>query len=215
MKKLITTILLAASLPVSALSGGISEKGDQRIVSAGSGITEIIYALGAGDQVVAVDSTSVYPADVHRLPKLGYHKQMSAEGILALRPSILIGTDDMGPPATITQLENAGLEVAALPLQNSADNIQHRIETLAGLLNREQEGRQLWKSIEQNLEEARSMAAGQKKPRVLFLLAMGGRTPSVSGRDTSAHTLIELAGGVNPQRINSPVTNPCLTSPCW
>lgn len=198
MKKLITIILLAASLPVAALSGGTGEKDGLRIVSAGNGITEIIYALGAGDQVVAVDSTSVYPADVHKLPKLGYHKQMSAEGILALRPSILIGSDDMGPPATITQLESAGLEVAALPLQNSADNIQHRIETLAGLLNREQEGKQLWQSIAQNLEEAQNIASDQKKPRVLFLLAMGGRTPSVSGRDTSANTLIELAGGINP-----------------
>lgn len=169
-----------------------------RIISAGSGVTEIIYALGAGDQVVAVDSTSAYPNKVRRLPKLGYHKQMSAEGILALNPSILIGTDDMGPPSTMTQLQYAGLNIMPLSIENSTDNIKQRIETLAILLEREQEGEQLWKSITTDLMAAEKLSSHQKKPKVLFMLAMGGRVPSVSGSDTAANTLIELAGGINP-----------------
>ncbi|WP_354016338.1 heme/hemin ABC transporter substrate-binding protein [Endozoicomonas lisbonensis] len=188
-------IMIAALFSTAAQA---KETSPPRIISAGNGITEIIYALGAGDQLIAVDSTSVYPAEVHRLPKLGYHKQLSAEGILAMNPSILVGTDDMGPPATIEQLKGAGLTISALPLQNNADNIQLRIESLAKLLDREQEGKRLWKSVSESLSEARAIAGEQKKPKVLFMLAMGGRTPSVSGSDTSAHALIELAGGVNP-----------------
>ncbi|OED45024.1 hypothetical protein ACH42_06025 [Endozoicomonas sp. (ex Bugula neritina AB1)] len=169
-----------------------------RIVSAGSGVTEIIYALGAGDQVVAVDSNSAYPNAVHKLPKLGYHKNMSAEGILALNPSIMIGTDDMGPSATIAQLKDAGLTVMPLFIENSTENIQQRIETLATLLKREHQGQQLWKTISKDLVAAKALSGQHKKPKVLFMLAMGGRVPSVSGSDTAANTLIELAGGINP-----------------
>ena len=194
----LTTIKIMVIAALLSTAAQAKENFNPRIISAGSGITEIIYALGAGDKVIAVDSTSVYPTEVHRLPKLGYHKQMSAEGILALKPSILIGTDDMGPPATIDQLKSAGLTITALPLQNTADNIELRISTLATLLGKEQEGKQLWKSISASFSKARAIAGDQKKPKVLFMLAMGGRTPSVSGSDTSANTLIELAGGINP-----------------
>ena len=170
----------------------------ERIVSAGNGVTELIYALGAGDQVVAVDVTSNWPTATHQLPKLGYHKQMSAEGILAMAPTLLIGTDDMGPPSTISQLKTAGVQVESLPLEFSTENIKYRIEYLAKLLNKEDQGKKLWQSIKTSLDKAQSLADSRKnRPKVLFLLAMGGRTPSVSGDNTAANALIELAGGDN------------------
>lgn len=200
MKKLIKNLAIAACVPLSvlSLSAQASLKDDARIVSAGNGITEIIYALGAGDQLVAVDLTSNYPAEVNKLPKLGYHKQLSAEGVLALKPDVLIGTEDMGPPATIKQLEMAGLMVESYPTRNSAENIKERITALSELLGKEQEGQALWQSIRKDLESAKAIAKGKDKPKVLFLLAMEGRTPSVSGGGTEANALIELAGGVNP-----------------
>ncbi len=170
----------------------------QRIVSAGNGVTELIYALGAGDQVVAVDVTSNWPSATHKLPKLGYHKQMSAEGILAMAPTLLVGTEDMGPPSTISQLKSAGVQVESMPLGYSQEMIKYRIEYLAKLLNREEQGQALWQSIKTSLDEAQKLAESRKeKPRVLFMLAMGGRTPSVSGDNTAANALIELAGGNN------------------
>ena len=192
---IITTTLVSVLCCTAALAKPVPEP---RIISAGNGITEIIYALGAGDQVIAVDSTSVYPPEVHALPKLGYHKQLSAEGILALNPSIVIGSDDIGPDTTIDQLKNAGVDVAALPLKNTTGNIHYRIKELAKLLGREEAGEVLWQSIEHSLSEAKALYANKEKPNVVFLLAMGDRTPSVSGNNTSANALIELAGGHNP-----------------
>ena len=210
MKKLLASLAIAACLPLTAplaamatvinaqeeAKAGTPE--NMRIISAGNGITEIIYALGAGDQLIAVDLTSNYPPQANKLPKLGYHKQLSAEGVLALKPDVLIGTKDMGPPATITQLEMAGLEVESYPVKNSAESIHDRIQSLAELLGKEKEGEALWKSINDDLKAAREIASDNKKPRVLFLLAMDGRTPSVSGADTEANALIQLAGGFNP-----------------
>ncbi|WOG27680.1 hemin ABC transporter substrate-binding protein [Endozoicomonas sp. 8E] len=222
MKKLLATLAVAALLPLSYsaiatvtdASHKVPAADEKRIVSAGNGITEIIYALGAGDQLVAVDLTSNYPPQVNKLPKLGYHKQLSAEGILALKPDMLIGTDDMGPETTITQLEMAGLEVESYAIKNSAKNIHERIHSLAKLLDKEKEGEVLWKSIDSDLKAAKEMADGNDKPRVLFLLAMEGRNPSVSGAGTEANALIKLAGGFNPAeaQFNSykPLSNESL-----
>ena len=193
--KKISTVMIAALFTMAAQA---KEVATPRIISAGNGITEIIYALGAGNQVVAVDSISAYPEAVQNLPKLGYVRQLSAEGILALKPDLLIGTDEMGPPSTMEQLKSAGLNITTLPQQSNADNIQLRISSLAKLLDKEQEGKQLWQSVSGSLAEARDIAGNQKKPTVLFMLAMGGRTPYVAGNNTSANALIELAGGANP-----------------
>ena len=193
--KRLSTIIIATLLAMAAQAKEISTP---RIISAGSGVTEIIYALGAGDQIVAVDSISAYPEDVNSLPRLGYLKQLSAEGILAMQPSILIGTEDMGPPTTMEQLKSAGVNIATLPLKSDAESIQHRILSLAKILDKEQEGKQLWQSVSDSFAEARNIAGEQKKPTVLFMLAMGGRTPYVAGNNTAANSLIELAGGINP-----------------
>ena len=186
------------SSPVTTSAQEQKQEQSQRIVSAGNGITELVYALGAGDQVVAVDSTSNWPPQTHEVPKLGYHKQLSAEGILAMKPSILIGTEDMGPPSTLIQLKNAGVKVAALPLDYTVEAIHQQIEHMGQLLGKEKEGKALWASIKASLEKAQTLAASHKdKPKVMFLLAMGGGSLSVSGSDTAADAMIELAGGEN------------------
>ncbi|MRI33088.1 hemin ABC transporter substrate-binding protein [Endozoicomonas sp. OPT23] len=193
MKKLLLAV--AACLPMTLMA---AQKNDARIISAGNGITEIIYTLGAGEQVIAVDSTSNFPDEVNKLPKLGYHKALSAEGILALQPDLLVGTNDMGPDTTITQLEMAGLDIASYPVKDSAENIKERITALADLLGREEQGKALWSSISADLNKAKEIASDKKKPKVIFLLAMGNRSPSISGGETGANALINMAGGVNP-----------------
>ncbi|OED50543.1 hypothetical protein ACH42_00945 [Endozoicomonas sp. (ex Bugula neritina AB1)] len=196
LKTVVTTIALAAAIPAAVSAAPV--KDNIRIVSAGSGVTEIIYALGAGDKVVAADATSNFPAEVNELPKLGYHKQLSAEGILAMAPTMLVGSADMGPPATLNQLKGAGLTVKALPVDNSVESIETRIDALASLLGKEKEGEQLWQDISESLEQAQTLAdSHEKKTRVMFVLAMGGRTPTVAGEGSAANAIMNLAGGYN------------------
>ncbi len=208
MKKTFKPLFLSTVMAVSAAMGANTalahnSHDNQRIVSAGNGVTEIIYALGAGDQVIAVDQTSTWPTQVNQLPRLGYHKQLSAEGILALEPTMLIGTEDMGPPSTLAQLESAGVEVEALPLKHTAESIENQIKSLADILGKEEQGNALWEDIEDSLDEAKALAASyeekhEKKVPVLFVLAMGGRSPTIAGTGTAANAMIGLAGGYNP-----------------
>lgn len=208
MKKTFKPLFLSTVMAVSAAMGANTalahnSHDNQRIVSAGNGVTEIIYALGAGDQVIAVDQTSTWPTQVNQLPRLGYHKQLSAEGILALEPTMLIGTEDMGPPSTLAQLESAGVEVEALPLKHTAESIENQIKSLANILGKEEQGNALWEDIEDSLDEAKALATSyeekhEKKVPVLFVLAMGGRSPTIAGTGTAANAMIGLAGGYNP-----------------
>ncbi len=67
-------------------------------------MTEIIYALGLGDRVVGSDISSHWPEEVKQLPRIGYPRTLSAEGILALRPDLLVTTPEAGPPAALEHL---------------------------------------------------------------------------------------------------------------
>ncbi|HEY1098095.1 MAG TPA: ABC transporter substrate-binding protein, partial [Myxococcota bacterium] len=90
-----------------------------RIVAVGGGVTESVFALGLGDRVVAVDGSSVFPAAVTTLPQVGYHRALSAEGVISQRPDVVVLTDEAGPPAAIAQLKAAGVNVVVIPEQHS------------------------------------------------------------------------------------------------
>ncbi len=79
----------------------------QRWVSAGGSLSEWVVALGGESKLVGVDTTSQHPQALKQLPSVGYQRQLAAEGVLALRPDILIGTEEMGPPPVLKQLEGA------------------------------------------------------------------------------------------------------------
>ena len=98
-----------------ALSTPAFEQEINTIASAGGDITEIPFEFGVGDRVVAVDSTSIYPEAVTDLASIGYVRELSAEGVLATGADLLIGADDMGPPATMDNLEAAGMRVEYAP----------------------------------------------------------------------------------------------------
>lgn len=95
-KKLVTAVL--------ALSWAFSVTAAERIVVAGGSLTELIYAMGAGERVVGVDETTSYPPETAKLPHIGYWKQLSSEGILSLRPDSVITWQDAGPQIVLDQL---------------------------------------------------------------------------------------------------------------
>ena len=86
-------------------------KDASRVVVAGGSITEIFYFLGEQDRIVALDVTSNFPPEAKSLPSIGYVRALSAEGLLSMNPSIILGEDDMGPPAVIKQIRETSLLV--------------------------------------------------------------------------------------------------------
>lgn len=169
-----------------------------RIVSVGGGVTEIVFALGAGARVVGVDTSSIFPEAATRLPKVGYQRQLSAEGALALRPTLVIANADAGPAAAMEQLRTSGVTVLIVPAEHTIDGARTRIRTMAQALRRDADGAKLLAALD--LAFARARAHGAElvpKPRVLFIYARGQGTVNVSGRGTAADEMIRLAGGEN------------------
>src|ERR1700745_3367760 len=86
-----------------------TSRSEQRIVSIGQAYNEMIYALGAEGQLVGVDYSSTYPAEIKKLPTVGYHRALSAEGILSLHPTLIIEDNNIGPEHVVRQLKQIGI----------------------------------------------------------------------------------------------------------
>ena len=182
--------LVAAALPARAQT--------QRVVSIGSALTEIIYALGAEKMLVGVDTTSLYPAAARSLPQVGYMRALSAEGVLSLKPTLVIATTAAGPSTTLDQLKATGIEVLILPDHYDYDSVVAKIELVGKLTGKTAEAQAMIAQGRADMANlAAKLAAVPARPRVLFLLSMGGGAPQAAGADTAADGIIRLAGGTN------------------
>lgn len=171
---------------------------EDRIISAGAGVTELLIALDKQDDLVAVDLTSRYPA-VAKLPVVGYHRQLSAEGLLSLAPDMLIGSSEMGPQSTLDLLSQSGVEVMVLPTETTTDNLLDTIKQLGNKLDRQSQATQLITKLDSDittLEENNLKIKHTKK--MLFLLLNDKGTYTAAGSNTTAHSVMTLAGAVNP-----------------
>jgi iron complex transport system substrate-binding protein len=179
----------AAALPASA------QIQTQRVVSVGSALTEIVYALGAEKMLVGVDTTSLYPTAARALPQVGYMRALSAEGVLSLKPTLVLATTAAGPATTLDQLKATGIEVLVLPDRYDYESVVAKIGKLTG---KTEEARAM---VDQGRADMASLAAKlaavPARPRVLFLLSMGGGAPQAAGTGTAADGIIKLAGGTN------------------
>lgn len=175
-----------------------AETAAPRIVSVGGSVTEIVFALGFGDRVVAADTTSVYPAATADLPKVGYMRQLAAEPILSLAPTLVLAEPNAGPPAVLDQLRAAGAALVPVPDAPTPDGVARKIVAIGDALGAPERARALADSVAGDLDRARALVAGLTgRPRVLFLLSVGSGTPLATGRSTAADGMIALAGGVN------------------
>jgi len=169
-----------------------------RIVTLGGSVTETVYALGAGDQIVGVDASSVYPEAAAERPSVGYFRQLPAEGVLSLDPSLVIALEGTGPPTVLDQLRSAGVQVEEIPDAPTVDGTKRKIRQIAGLLGRDAQGDSLIRRMDEDLAEARALRQeATSTPRVLFIYARGSGSMNVAGRGSSAEAMIELAGAQN------------------
>jgi iron complex transport system substrate-binding protein len=174
---------------------------EPRIVTLGGSITEIAYALGVGDHVVAVDTTSRHPAATQALPKVGYLRTLSAEGILSLRPDVVVGLEEAGPPQTLVQLRDSGAVLRLVPDHYTAASVVDKIHRVAELFGATDRGQALAAAVASDLAQVRgALSAVRQRPKVLFLLAASRGAPLAAGSDTAAEAMIGLAGGENAVR---------------
>lgn len=171
----------------------------ERILSLGGALTEIVYALNAQDQLVGVDMTSRYPVAAQELPDVGYFRRLSAEPVVALSPTLILASDQAGPPEVFAQIEDAGIRVLRVPENDFREDIGGKVRHVAKLLDRQAEGEVLAADLDRQMAAlVRDVASvTSAKPRIVSLMSMGRGALQAAGSDTIAHHLIELAGGEN------------------
>lgn len=186
---LLTSLLLAA-----ASQGALAA---ERLLTVGGAVTEIVYALGKGQDIIATDITSYYPEAANKLPKIGYMRTLSAEGLLSMNPAVIIADAGAGPVSVLTQIRQAGVKVIQLKEEHSpahiADNIRQigRELQVADTERVAQRYEAAWK------ETQAQVAALGSNPRVLFILDHTGKSPQAAGNGTAADAVIALAHGSN------------------
>jgi iron complex transport system substrate-binding protein len=170
-----------------------------RLISIGGALTEIVYSLHAHTELVGVDTTSIYPAAVTRLPNVGYARSLSAEGILALRPTQLIATEDAGPPIVLKQIVDAQIPLTILPSSHQFKGLIDRVNAIGRLVHKAKIAQALAVRLQEewgNTQE-RVSHSKLKNIRVLFVLSQNPSQLMVGGEKTSADAMIRYAGAHN------------------
>ncbi|MGQ3090088.1 heme/hemin ABC transporter substrate-binding protein [Methylophilus sp.] len=190
----------ATCLPKSLVWAAESQKKTtRRIVSIGGGLTEIIYALGANNELVGVDTTSLYPEAATKLPSVGYARTLSSEGILALAPNHVLATEDAGPPAVLRQINAAGVPVTVLAANDKFEGVLERITRIGTLIDRQPQASQLVEKLKADWQKVREPILARKTPmpRVLFVLSHSPGQIMVGGKGSSAEAMMHYVGAHN------------------
>ncbi|MDB5656721.1 MAG: hemin transporter substrate-binding protein [Tardiphaga sp.] len=170
-----------------------------RIVSIGGAVTEILYAIGAEDRIVAVDTTSLYPPKAMAdKPNVGYMRQLSAEGVLGLDPQLVLAIAGSGPKETIEVIDAARVPLVVVPEKFTEAGMLEKIRLVAHVAGEDSRGECLAAAVSGDLDWLRAMRAKVRSPpRVMFVMSFLDGRAMVAGNNTAADEIIKLAGGVN------------------
>lgn len=169
-----------------------------RIVSVSGATTEIVYALGAEKQLVGTDTTSLFPEAALQTPKVGYMRQLSAEGLLSLKPDAVIGTTEAGPSVVMDQIRSAGIRVELVEADHSWAEVQRKVAAVGRATARVSQAVALQARLDAQWAEVLAMVARKtgRKPRAIFILSHSA-SPQVAGEKTAAHAMLGFAGLAN------------------
>lgn len=187
---LVSTLILATS--------ALAQEAPQRIVSIGGSVTEIVYALGEQDRLIARDTTSVFPAEALGLPDVGYMRALSPEGVLSVDPDLILTLEGAGPPEAIEVMKSASVPVVTVPESFDRVGVVAKIRAVGDALGVEVKADKLAATVDADLRTAEDSAAAVETPaKILFILSMEGGRVMASGTGTAADGMIALAGGQN------------------
>jgi iron complex transport system substrate-binding protein len=194
----------SALLVALGASAAVAEEGQEvfkdtsRIASIGGSITEIVYALGEQDKLVARDSTSLYPDAALKLPDVGYMRALSPEGVLSVNPTGLLVVEGSGPKEAIDVLKKASVPFITVPEKFDHAGILEKIRVVGKAFDADEKAAELAAAVDADLAAAERLTTSiPEKKRVLFILTMQGGKILAAGSNNAANGIIELAGAVN------------------
>ncbi|WP_328909862.1 ABC transporter substrate-binding protein [Streptomyces sp. NBC_00234] len=172
----------------------------ERIVPLTGSLSEIVFTLGFGEQVVARDITATFE-QAEKLPVVTRAHDVSAEGVLSLRPTVVLADTTTGPAEAIGQIRDAGIPVVVVEPATELTDVGRRIDAVAAALGAKSAGTELKTRTQSRIaavQKAIPARADGKKPRVAFLYLRGSASVYLlGGRDSGASSLLEAAGAVD------------------
>jgi iron complex transport system substrate-binding protein len=220
MKKVLVVALLAlvAAISCSRFHNAPSDSKQARYVVISPIYNEIIWALGAQNEVVGIDLSTTYPPEVKKVQTVGYHRALSAEGILSLHPTAIIHDNNIGPPQVVQQLQQLNIPMKTFNAKNdSFDGTKALIREMGAYFHKEARAEELCNTLDsQKAASLERVKQYTDHPRVAVIHF--GRASNVylvvgkgGGGDSGAVSqMIELAGGQmavensGMQRMESP-----------
>ena len=197
-------LLLTAAVMLTACGRFGNRENDNkkelRIVCVSKHLTEMMFALGKGHNIVACDLSSTYPDSAKLLPTVGYHRILSAEGIISQKPDLVIHSNDIGPENVIPQLQKAGLNVKAYPGAGTPDSAKALLKLLGDEYGVPAKADSINKKLDADMQlvaDARKKMVVKDTPTVMIIHF--GRANNVyfvmSGRGNAADKMIQYADG--------------------
>jgi len=221
MKKFLIVSAVAVALVSASCSrfhNAPSESKDARYVVISPIYNEIIWALGAQDKVVGIDLSTTYPPEVKNVQTVGYHRALSAEGILSLHPTAVIHDNNIGPPQVVQQLQQLNIPMKTFSAKNdSFDGTKALIREMGAYFHKETRAEELCNTMDtQRAASLEKVKQYTDHPRVAVIHF--GRASNVymvvgkggGGDGGGVSQMIELAGGQmavenrGMQRMESP-----------
>ena len=201
MKKILFVLCNAAILFSCGRFGNkeIDGKKDMRIVCLSKQLTEYVFALGKGHNIVAVDLSSTYPDSARLLKTVGYHRALAAEPIISMNPDLVIHSNDIGPENVLPQITKAGLHIKAFGGANTIDSAKLLLKELGAFLGVEKKADSLVAVLDAGIVKAADTlkALGIKDSLKVMIIHFGLRNNNyfvMSGRNGVGDKMIRLAG---------------------
>lgn len=170
---------------------------DIRIISLSKHLTEMLFALGKGHNIVACDLTSSYPDSAKLLPTVGYHRALNPEGIISMKPEIVIHSNDIGPASVLPQLEKIGLNIKSFSSANTLDSAKLLLSALGNYFGATKAADSLNKQLDNDLKKVAEAGKDLKDSPTVMIIHYGQANNVyfvMSGRKGPGDKMIALAG---------------------
>ncbi len=195
--------------PVTDVGGLVYEGADSvqveitdssRIVSLAGDITETLFELGVGENVVATDVTTTYPPEAADIPQIGFAQRLAPEPVIGLQPTLVLADEFTAPPEAIEQIRGAGIPLVVLPNPTTLEGALQKMGDIATIVGQPEAGEALAARVDGDLQAAFDMAAdlgGGEPPRVAYVYTRGPQVLLLFGAGMATQAMIEGAGAVD------------------
>lgn len=197
----IRLLLMICVIGINNLKAYANEdQSDNRLVAVGGSVTEILFALGANARLVATDTSSLYPVDAQKLPKVGYYRQLSIEGVLSMQPTSLFAAKGVGPASVIEQLKSAGVQINVFEQPRTVPGLLSLITAIGRAADLQADANVLANSVEKQVSEIKNISQ-RSGARAVFLISANDRGLMAAGKNTVPNLIMEIAGLENPYNM--------------